>query len=93
MKHLQRQKRFEEETSFDRKNQTLSDSQSKCSPNSEEADWASRSGSQKDDQLRQKSRHHVTRVGSRSPGRKLTCLIPRGATLFENRYPNEYVNG
>jgi hypothetical protein len=63
VKHLQRQKRFEEETSFDRKNRTLSVSQSKCSPNSEEADWASRSGSQKDDQLRRKiqtPRPHVS---------------------------------
>ena len=64
MKHLQRQKRFEEETSSDRKNRTLSDSQSKCSPNSEEADWASRSGSQKDDQLRRKIQTPRQRVSA-----------------------------
>ena len=33
-----------------------------------------------------------TRVGSRSPGCQKSSLIPRGATLFANRYPNVSVN-
>ncbi len=37
--------------------------------------------------------HDTSSVGSRSPGRQLTCLITRGATLFPSSYPNECVNG
>jgi hypothetical protein len=33
-----------------------------------------------------------TRVSSRSPGSQKSSLIPRGATLFANRYPNVSVN-
>jgi hypothetical protein len=64
VKHLQRQKHFEEEKSFDRKTKLYQTVNQSAHPILKKANWASRSGSQKDDQLRQKSRHHAKHVSA-----------------------------
>ena len=51
-----------------------------------------RSDSQKDGRNDEIQTPRQTRVSSRSPGCQKSSLIPRGATLFANRYPNVSVN-
>jgi hypothetical protein len=64
----------------------------KCSPQFWKADWESVPTLKKTVGNDENPDTTSTRVSSRSPGCQKSSLIPRGATLFANRYPNVSVN-